>query len=66
MALLDKLLKHIETILARQKELEAENIKLKEEIMVLKKSQEIRKKIKKEQEESIERLASKLEKLLSA
>lgn len=66
MALLDILLERIETILTKQRELEAENRRLKEEIRELKKSQEIRKRIKMEQEKNIEKLASKLEKLLSA
>jgi len=66
LALLDKLLKKFETILTKQKELEAENARLKEEIRLLKQAEEIRKSIKMEQEENIQELASRLEKLLSA
>ena len=66
MALLDKLLQKIETILTKQKELEAENFRLKEEIRLLKQTEEIRRSIKMEQEENIQELASRLEKLLSA
>ena len=66
MALLDKLLQKIETILTKQKELEAENFRLKEEIRLLKQTEEIRRSIKLEQEENIQELASRLEKLLSA
>ena len=66
MALLDKLLQKIETILTKQKVLEAENFRLKEEIRLLKQTEEIRRSIKREQEENIQELASRLEKLLSA
>ena len=66
MALLDKLLQKIETILTKQKKLEAENFRLKEEIRLLKQTEEIRRSIKLEQEENIQELASRLEKLLSA
>lgn len=66
MALLDKLLQKFETILTKQKELEAENFRLKEEIRLLKQTEEIRRSIKIEQEENIQELASRLEKLLSA
>jgi cell division septum initiation protein DivIVA len=66
LALLDKLLQKIETILTKQKELEAENFRLKEEIRLLKQTEEIRRSIKIEQEENIQELASRLEKLLSA
>ena len=66
MALLDKLLQKFETILAKQKELEAENFRLKEEIRWLKQTEEIRRSMKMEQEENIQELASRLEKLLSA
>ena len=66
MALLDKLLQKIETILTKQKKLEAENFRLKEEIRLLKQTEEIRRSIKMEQEENIQELASRLEKLLSA
>jgi len=66
LALLDKLLQKIETILTKQKELEAENFRLKEEIRLLKQTEEIRRSIKMEQEENIQELASRLEKLLSA
>jgi prephenate dehydrogenase len=66
LALLDKLLQKIETILTKQKELEAENFRLKEEIRLLKQTEEIRRSIKLEQEENIQELASRLEKLLSA
>jgi prephenate dehydrogenase len=66
LALLDKLLQKFETILTKQKELEAENFRLKEEIRLLKQTEEIRRSIKIEQEENIQELASRLEKLLSA
>ena len=66
MALLDKLLQKIETILTKQRVLEAENFRLKEEIRLLKQTEEIRRSIKMEQEENIQELASRLEKLLSA
>ena len=66
MALLDKLLQKFETILTKQKELEAENLRLKAEILRLKQTEEIRRSMKKEQEENIQELASRLEKLLSA
>ena len=66
LALLDKLLKKIETILTKQKELEAENFRLKEEIRRLKQTEEIRRKMKREEEDNIQELASRLEKLLSA
>ena len=66
MALLDKLLQKIETILTKQKELEAENLRLKEEILRLKQTEEIRRSMKREQEDNIQELASRLEKLLSA
>jgi len=66
LALLDKLLQKIETILTKQKKLEAENFRLKEEIRLLKQTEEIRRSIKMEQEENIQELASRLEKLLSA
>ena len=66
MALLDKLLQKFETILTKQKELEAENFRLKEEIRLLKQTEEIRRSMKMEQEENIQELASRLEKLLSA
>jgi len=66
LALLDKLLQKIETILTKQRVLEAENFRLKEEIRLLKQTEEIRRSIKMEQEENIQELASRLEKLLSA
>ena len=66
MALLDKLLQKFETILTKQKELEAENFRLKEEIRLLKQTEEIRRSMKREQEENIQELALRLEKLLSA
>ena len=66
MTLLDKLLQKIEYILKRKQELEIENIRLKEEIRILKHNEEIRLTLKKEQENNIQELASKLEKLLSA
>ena len=66
MALLDKLLQKIETILTKQRELEMENFLLKEEIRRLKQTEEIRRSMKREQEENIQELASRLEKLLSA
>ena len=66
MALLDKLLQQFETILTKQKELEAENLRLKEEILRLKQTEEIRRSMKREQEENMQKLTSRLEKLLSA
>ncbi len=73
MALLDKLLHQFETILAKQKELETENIrlkadnlKLKEEIRILKQTEKLRKNINQKQEENIQELALRLKKLLSA
>jgi len=66
LALLDKLLQKFETILTKQKELEAENLRLKAEILRLKQTEEIRRSMKREQEENIQELASRLEKLLSA
>jgi len=66
LTLLDKLLQKIEYILKRKQELEIENIRLKEEIRILKHNEEIRLTLKKEQENNIQELASKLEKLLSA
>jgi len=66
LALLNKLLQKFETILAKQKELEAENARLKEEIRLLKQAEEMRRRMKIEQEENIQELASRLEKLLSA
>jgi len=66
LALLDKLLQKFETILTKQKELEAENLRLKEEILRLKQTEEIRRSMKREQEDNIQELASRLEKLLSA
>jgi hypothetical protein len=66
LALLDKLLQKIETILKRQKELEAENLRLKEELRILKQTEEIRLTLKQEEENNMQELASKLEKLLSA
>ena len=65
MALLDKLLYEIENILAKQKELEAENLRLKEEIRILKENEEIRLNIKKEEESNIQELSDKLQKLLT-
>jgi len=66
LALLDKLLQQFETILTKQKELEAENLRLKEEILRLKQTEEIRRSMKREQEENMQKLTSRLEKLLSA
>jgi cell division septum initiation protein DivIVA len=66
LALLDKLLQQFEKILTKQKELEAENSRLKEEIRMLKKTEEIRRDMKLEQEENMQELTSRLEKLLSA
>lgn len=66
MALLDKLLQKFETILTRNRELEAENFRLKEEIRLLKQSEEIRRSMNREQENNIQELALRLEKLLSA
>lgn len=66
MALLDKLLHKFETILTKYKELEAENFRLKEEILRLKQTEEIRQNMKLEQEENIQQLTTRLEKLLSA
>jgi hypothetical protein len=65
LALLDKLLYEIENILAKQKELEAENLRLKEEIRILKENEEIRLNIKKEEESNIQELSDKLQKLLT-
>ena len=66
MTLLDKLLQKIEYILKRNQELEVENLRLKEEIRILKQTEEIRLTLKREEENNIEELASRLEKLLSA
>jgi prephenate dehydrogenase len=66
LALLDKLLQKIETILTQQKKLEAENFRLREEVRLLKQAEEIRRSMKMEQEENIQELTSRLEKLLSA
>jgi len=66
LALLDKLLQKIEYILKRQQELEAENLRLREEIYTLKQAEEIRLTLKREEENNIQELTSKLEKLLSA
>jgi len=66
LALLDKLLHKFETILTKYKELEAENFRLKEEILRLKQTEEIRQNMKLEQEENIQQLTTRLEKLLSA
>ena len=66
MALLDKLLHKFETILAKYKELEAENFRLKEEIRQLKQSEKIRQNMKLEQEENLQKLTTRLEKQLSA
>ena len=65
MALLDKLLYEIENILAKQKELEAENLRLKEKIRILTKNEEMRLDIKKEEESNIQELSDKLQKLLT-
>jgi len=66
LTLLDKLLQKIEYILKRNQELEVENLRLKEEIRILKQTEEIRLTLKREEENNIEELASRLEKLLSA
>ena len=66
MALLDKLLQQFEEILNKYKELEAENFRLKEEIRLLKQAEEIRLSMKLEQEENMQEITSKLDKLLSA
>jgi len=65
LALLDKLLYEIENILAKQKELEAENLRLKEKIRILTKNEEMRLDIKKEEESNIQELSDKLQKLLT-
>jgi len=66
LALLDKLLQQFEEILNKYKELEAENFRLKEEIRLLKQAEEIRLSMKLEQEENMQEITSKLDKLLSA
>lgn len=66
MTLLDKLLQRIEHILKRNQELEAENSRLKEEVRLLKETEEIRLTLKQEEENNIQELTLKLEKLLSA
>ena len=66
MTLLDKLLQKIEHILKRNQELEAENLGLKEEVRILKQTEKIRLSLKEEEENNIQELTSKLEKLLSA
>ena len=66
MTLLDRLLQKIEYILKKKQELEVENLRLKEEIRILKQTEEIRLSLKREEENNIQELASKLEKLLSA
>lgn len=66
LALLDKLLQQFENILTKYKELEAENFRLKEEIRMLKQTEEIRKSMKLEEEDNIQQLTTRLEKLLSA
>ena len=65
MALLDKLLRQFESMLKKQKELEAENFRLKEEIRLLKHSEEIRQDVKQEQEQNIQQLTLRLERLLT-
>ena len=65
MALLDKLLRQFESMLKKQKELEADNFRLKEEIRLLKQSEEIRQDVKQEQEENIQQLTLRLERLLT-
>ena len=64
MALLDELLQQFENILTEQKKLKAENQKLKEEIRLLKQTEQVRLSVKKEYEENIQNLTSRLEKLL--
>jgi len=66
LTLLDKLLRKIEHILKRNQELEAENLGLKEEVRILKQTEKIRLSLKEEEENNIQELTSKLEKLLSA
>jgi len=66
LTLLDKLLQKIEHILKRNQELEAENLGLKEEVRILKQTEKIRLSLKEEEENNIQELTSKLEKLLSA
>jgi hypothetical protein len=66
LTLLDKLLQRIEHILKRNQELEAENSRLKEEVRLLKETEEIRLTLKQEEENNIQELTLKLEKLLSA
>jgi len=65
LALLDRLLYEVENILAKQKELEAENLRLKEEIRILRKTEEIRLNVKQEEESNIQELTAKLAKLLT-
>ena len=65
MALLDKLLRQFESMLKKQKKLEADNFRLKEEIRLLKQSEEIRQDVKQEQEENIQQLTLRLERLLT-
>jgi len=65
LALLDKLLRQFESMLKKQKELEADNFRLKEEIRLLKQSEEIRQDVKQEQEENIQQLTLRLERLLT-
>ncbi len=66
MTLLDRLLQKFEYVLKRNQELEIENLKLKEEVLVLKQREEVRLSLKEEEESNIQELTSKLEKLLSA
>ena len=68
MRLLDKLTLQIENILVKQKELIAENDRLKEEINMLSNVDETIVKLKlekEEQEEALEMLSKRLEKLLA-
>jgi hypothetical protein len=66
LTLLDRLLQKFEYVLKRNQELEIENLKLKEEVLVLKQREEVRLSLKEEEESNIQELTSKLEKLLSA
>jgi len=65
LALLDKLLEEFEHILYLKRQLEAENLRLKEEIRIFKQTEEIRQNLKKEQEENMQEITDKLEKLLT-
>ena len=65
MAILDTLLEHFKELLKKQKELEAENLQLREEVRIFKKTEEIRQNLKQEQEANMQEITAKLEKLLT-